>query len=678
MIVRRASRRAYDFHDAERRATLRSSQLSEVVSPMIFTQKGCPSRETMCEYLMGRLPADAFELVDTHLSTCTQCQSGVTSVELGKDSLMTQLHRLPTMTNLGEFELLLQIGRGGMGEVYKARHRRLGRYFAVKVVSPKLRGDPHFVARFQREMESLGKVDSPHVVQAVDAGESDGILYCVLELIDGMDLGTLVRQRGPLSCADAAEVVAQTALGLQALHDVGLVHRDIHPGNLLLDRKGQLKIADLGLVSATDRSREEQGLTRANDRIGSKSFMAPEQWRRPDTVTLHADFFSLGCVWYYLLKARAPSRDPVSHEVTDLDENLTHVPSRCRKLLRQLLVNDPAQRLADPQSLLDQLSKLRKGSRLIRLLNNTVRDTDRRTMWSHRRTCFAVAGVLMMALGVIWWSLSPPTTEYSPYHPPAPEVIQERMVNQRGDVRFRRFYFEGFPRDQAFEILNDADGLLARRNLTTVWHMDEMGRIPKPRAVNENSAHPEFKVAIPPGTHKVTAQPARSVIDEATGERVADVRDHLIFILYVYPDLGAKEIEISPRKVRAGEEIQLSFRLFNRGTVPGNSGVIRVFLNPLEPAYLTGMLSEQAYPALAAGASERMSVRLRVPSNTPMGEMFLSLWVDATETTHERDELDINTWEKAKDDGFRFLVHHDPKGKPPNNNRQALKVTVLP
>ena len=652
--------------------------MAEVVSPLVFAQEACPSREMMCEYLMGRLPAEVFDSVDAHLATCTLCQVGVTSVEVGEDALMTQLHRLPTMSNLGEFELLLQIGRGGMGEVYKARHRRLGRYYAVKVVSPELRGDPHFAARFQREMESLGKVDSPHVVQAVDAGEADGVLYCVLELIDGLDLGTLVRQRGPLSCADAAEVVAQATLGLQALHDVGLVHRDIHPGNLLLDRKGQLKIADLGLVSVTDRSRDEQGLTRANDRIGSKPFMAPEQWRRPDTVTPHADFFSLGCVWYYLLTARAPSRDPVTHEATDLDENLTQVPSRCRKLLRQLLANDPGQRLADSQILLEQLSKLRRRARLIQLQNNNATSTDDLTKLGRGRTRFAAAGLLMIAFGLACWRLSPPTVEDSPYHPLAPEVIREHMVNQRGDVRFRRFYFEGFPRDQAFEILNDADGMLARRNLTTFWHMDEMGRIPKPRGISENSAHPEFKVAIPPGTHKVTAQPSRSVIDETTGERVLDVRDHLIFILYVYPDLGVKEIDVSPKKVRAGEEIQLSLQLFNRGTVPGNPGVIRVFLNPQQPAYLTGMLWEQAYPALAVGASERMSFRLRVPSSTPAGESFLSLWVDATETTQERDELEINTWEKAKDDGFRFLVHHDPKGKPPNNNRQAVKVTVLP
>ena len=136
---------------------LRSLQLAEVVSPLIFVPGACPSREAMCEYLMGRLPAEVFDSIDSHLATCTLCQVGVTSVGVGEDALMTQLHRLPTMSNLGEFELLLQIGRGGMGEVYKARHRRLGRYYAVKVVSPELRSDSHFVSRFQREMESLGK-----------------------------------------------------------------------------------------------------------------------------------------------------------------------------------------------------------------------------------------------------------------------------------------------------------------------------------------------------------------------------------------------------------------------------------------------------------------------------------------------------------------------------------------
>ena len=142
---------------------------------------------------------------------------------------------------MGEYELLQRLGSGGMGTVYKARHLKLNRIVAVKMIQERRLDDATATARFDREMMAVGALDHPNIVRAMDAREIDGQRLLVMEFVDGVDLALLVRRAGPLPVADACEIIRQAALGLQSAHDNGLVHRDIKPSNLMLAGSGQPK-----------------------------------------------------------------------------------------------------------------------------------------------------------------------------------------------------------------------------------------------------------------------------------------------------------------------------------------------------------------------------------------------------------------------------------------------------
>ena len=148
---------------------------------------------------------------------------------------------------LGQYEVLERIGRGGMGTVYKARHPRLKRLVAIKVLPGDRLRDPQAVARFQREMEAVGQLDHPHVVRAHDAGEAKGRHFLVMEYVEGLNLSEVQGRAGQLRIADACEMARQAAEGLRAIDEHSLVHRDIKPSNLILDANGKIKILDLGL-----------------------------------------------------------------------------------------------------------------------------------------------------------------------------------------------------------------------------------------------------------------------------------------------------------------------------------------------------------------------------------------------------------------------------------------------
>ena len=149
---------------------------------------------------------------------------------------------------LGPYLVTREIGRGAMGVVYEAIHERLKRHVALKLLPDAITGSPSQLARFQREMEAVGRLDHPNIVRANDAGEIDGIHYLAMELVIGVDLERLLLRLHQLDCAVACELVRQTACGLQHIYENDLVHRDIKPSNLLLSVGGVVKILDLGIA----------------------------------------------------------------------------------------------------------------------------------------------------------------------------------------------------------------------------------------------------------------------------------------------------------------------------------------------------------------------------------------------------------------------------------------------
>ncbi|MGZ0172967.1 MAG: serine/threonine protein kinase, partial [Planctomycetales bacterium] len=574
----------------------------------------CPESAVLQRYLLGRLPGDEFESVDLHVSSCDSCCDAIRHCPPELDELTSQLSRIPSDTDFGDYELILQLGRGGMGYVYRARHRKLGQDFALKVIHPDLQNDPHFTARFEREIQTLGKVNSPNVVQPMHAGEWQGTSFVVMELVDGCDLETLVREQGVLNPADAAEVIAQMAIGLDAIHSLGLVHRDLHPGNVLLSRHGQIKIGDLGLITAMDQFDDPIGLTNARDRVGAKAFMAPEQRSRPDAVTPAADLFSLGCVWYYLLTGRSLTREPLTHQITRRRECLKSIPRSCRALMTRLLGNEPDQRPGCATEVVETLKPMRRKARLVELFREPPAHSP--LLSGYAIAAGAGAGVLLTAIGFSAWPQQDTEPAVSPYHEQAPTVI--RIPYEQGGSLVRQFYFEAFPDEYTLELIDDREALLSKGRLSTWWYMDCVGNPTDTRiAISERSPRPSVTVKLQPGTHKISVMSVRADPHEVSGDQITRLVDHVGVIFYVYPDLALQSCAVSTEHICLGEQLIVSLELTNRGTVDANPGILRVFLNPVEPSFLSGQITEFSYPALAAGISERIHLPVHVANDFP-------------------------------------------------------------
>ncbi len=236
-----------------------------------------------------------------------------------------------------DLEILELIGRGGMGIVYKARQKQLGRIVALKILSPAVANDPAFAERFSREARALALLNHPHIVAVYDFGRKDDRFYFLMEYVDGANLRQLL-DGGRLAPREALAIVPQICDALQYAHDHGVVHRDIKPENLLLDKRGQLKIADFGLAKLAGRQPQEVTLTATGQVMGTLHYMAPEQTEHPQQVDHRADIYSLGVVFYQMLTGELPLGRfaPPSRKV-EIDVRLDEVVLRA-------LEKEPAQR----------------------------------------------------------------------------------------------------------------------------------------------------------------------------------------------------------------------------------------------------------------------------------------------------------------------------------------------
>ncbi len=217
--------------------------------------------------------------------------------------------RLSPGTRLGPYEVVAPLGKGGMGEVYRARDPRLGRDVALKVVVSEAEGDPERLRRFEDEARAAGALNHPNVLAVFDTGRHEGAPYVVFELLEGVTL-RLRLERGPLSALKVVEIGAQVCEGLAAAHARGIVHRDIKPENLFLTRDGVLKILDFGLAKLTQHlsgAPSEAVTLTATDpgvRRGTLLYMSPEQ-TRGESADARSDIFALGATLYEMLSGRA-------------------------------------------------------------------------------------------------------------------------------------------------------------------------------------------------------------------------------------------------------------------------------------------------------------------------------------------------------------------------------------
>ncbi len=223
-----------------------------------------------------------------------------------------QAFQAPPIDELGvkfpALEILEFIGQGGMGAVYKARQRELDRIVALKILPPDIGQDAAFAERFTREARALAKLNHPNIVTLYEFGRADGLYYFLMEFVDGVNLRQLTAN-GRISTREALAVVPQICDALQYAHDHGIVHRDIKPENILIDRRGQVKVADFGLariIGSTADPADLLNLSTDARVMGTPSYMPPEQIETPGEVDHRADIYALGVVFYQMLTGELP------------------------------------------------------------------------------------------------------------------------------------------------------------------------------------------------------------------------------------------------------------------------------------------------------------------------------------------------------------------------------------
>ena len=392
----------------------------------------CPNRNTLFDYLVGKLPDEDSDSLSSHLEACPDCQAELATLSDIEDTLIGRLRGAadpepyldesecgraiakakvvgdepgvgqmgtvpaspPETTEtslsmqLGEYRLIERLGSGGMGAVYKALHNRLDRVVALKILPRSRTEDQRAVVRFEREMKAIGRLDHPHIVRAYDAREIEGRLVLVMEFVEGLDLGKIIRRLGQLGAPDACELARQAALGLQAAHEHGMVHRDVKPSNLMLTPEGEVKLLDLGLARFHRDPATEEEMTGTGQAMGTADYMAPEQTSDSRAVDIRADIYGLGATLYKLLSGRAPFSGPeyqgafekmLAHRQAPLPpigQFCPDIPEGLVAVLNRMLAKDPADRYSTPAEVAEALAPFCAGSDLPALLRRAESATS--------------------------------------------------------------------------------------------------------------------------------------------------------------------------------------------------------------------------------------------------------------------------------------------------------------
>jgi serine/threonine protein kinase len=303
-----------------------------------------PSDQTLKSYGLGKLDDGHADAVSKHLEQCGACRdrvAGLTSDEFvdglrdaqqaksaaasatgsslpGFAPMMSEPPSEPPpaastlprgLAEHPDYQILRELGRGGMGVVYLAENKMMGRKEVLKVVGSQLLNRKGVSERFQREIRSAAQLHHPNIVMAYSAARIGESIVFAMEYVEGYDLAKLVEKTGPLSVAHACNFVYQAAQGLQYAHGKGMVHRDIKPSNLMLAREGKkpvIKILDFGLAKVTSEGAVDGGLTHEGQMLGTPHYVAPEQTVNAHTADIRADIYSLGCTLYCLLAGHPP------------------------------------------------------------------------------------------------------------------------------------------------------------------------------------------------------------------------------------------------------------------------------------------------------------------------------------------------------------------------------------
>ncbi|MEO1618376.1 MAG: protein kinase, partial [Planctomycetota bacterium] len=356
-----------------------------------------PSRQQLSAYNLGQLSAEEATTIESHVSECEPCCD--TIINLASDDtfvgLLREAKELPTDQTAGQgvataaspcqdipvqlgehprYEVLSLIGKGGMGDVYKARHRKMERTVALKVINRGLVRKAEAIDRFHREVKAAAQLSHPNIVTAHDADQAGDFHFMVMEYVDGVNLSQTVNKRGALPVAEACDYIRQAATGLQHAHQRGMVHRDIKPHNLMVTADGTLKILDFGLASlapeaipASDAVATRSDLTAAGAIMGTPDFISPEQASDARQADIRSDIYSLGATLYFLLAGQPPfaggslTQKLESHaqeEPEPLESLRADVPLELAAVVTKMTAKDPGARFQTPAEVAEALKSL--------------------------------------------------------------------------------------------------------------------------------------------------------------------------------------------------------------------------------------------------------------------------------------------------------------------------------
>ena len=286
------------------------------------------------------------------------------------------------VTHLGDFELKKELGQGGMGKVFLARQISLDRLVAIKTLTRALAKKEGFVQRFEREAKSMARIDHPNVVKIFAVDSYKGVHFAAIEYIDGFSILKWLEKLGKFSVGDAVHVTILCAEALHYAHSENMVHRDIKPDNILVTKKGVVKVADFGLAKALD---EDVSVTQSGTGLGTPLYMAPEQARDAKHVDHRSDIYALGVTLYHMLTGRLPFSGESTLELILAKEKgkydtarsvCPQVPERLDLIIDKMMAKEPAHRYKSCNELSKDLAALGLHSETLSFIQDATQSSS--------------------------------------------------------------------------------------------------------------------------------------------------------------------------------------------------------------------------------------------------------------------------------------------------------------